>query len=169
MNPDAGVFSRAFDDLAVGDTFESSTRTVDEWEVLSFSALTGDHHPQHVDPAFARRSPFGERIAHGMLVLSLAVGLVPFDPERVIALRRLRDVVFKAPVRFGDSIRVRGEVARLNAVGEDEGIVSWTWRILNQDDVLVARAQVDVLWRRERTPVSNGFWGDELGLMAPPL
>ncbi len=64
--------------------------------------------------------------------------------------------------------------ARVAAVGEDEGIVGWTWRILNQDDVLVARAQVDVLWRRERTPAvagagAGGFWGDELGLTAPPL
>ena len=59
-------------------------------------------------PPGRRTPPFGERIAHGLLVLSIAAGLVPFDPQRVIALRRVRDVVFKRPVRFGDTITRRG-------------------------------------------------------------
>ena len=56
------------------------------------------------------RSRFGERVAHGMLVLSYAVGLVPFDPERVVALRGLDSVTFKRPVLIGDTIRVRSRV-----------------------------------------------------------
>ena len=56
------------------------------------------------------RGRFGERVAHGMLVLSYAVGLMPFDPERVVALRGLESVTFKRPVRIGDTIRVRSRV-----------------------------------------------------------
>ena len=58
--------------------------------------------------AVGRTGPFGERIAHGMLVLSYAVGLVDFDPERIAALRRIREVVFKRPVAIGDTISRRG-------------------------------------------------------------
>jgi acyl dehydratase len=82
-----------------------------------------------------------------MLVVSCAVGLVPFDPDRVIALRGLDDVVFKRPVRLGDTIRVKGAVIALRPIGEEAGLVQWRWSVVNQRDQLVARALVEVLWR----------------------
>jgi 3-hydroxybutyryl-CoA dehydratase len=140
-------WSDSFEQLAVGDRFESGQRTVCDTDVIVFSALTGDWHPQHCDPEWAARSPFGERIAHGMLVLSLAVGLVPLDPERVLALRRVGDVVFKRPVRLDDVISVSGEIAALRPVDAHSGLVEFVWQIRNQDGALVARASVQVLWR----------------------
>jgi acyl dehydratase len=131
----------------VNESFRSRDRMVTESDVTAFSALTGDWHPQHVDEAWAARSAFGERIAHGMLVVSLAVGLVEFDPERVVALRRLRDVVFKRPVRLGDAIHVEGDVASRRPVDDETTLITWTWRIVNQKDELVCRATVEVLWR----------------------
>ena len=95
-------WSDPFEQLSVGQRFESGERAVRDTDVIVFSALTGDWHPQHCDPEWAAASPFGERIAHGMLVLSLAVGLVPLDPARVLALRRVSDVVFKRPVRLDE-------------------------------------------------------------------
>ena len=77
---------------------------------MSFAALTGDWHPQHADAEWAAASRFGSRVAHGMLVVSYAVGLVGFDPERVVALRGLDGVVFKRPVTIGDTIHVEGAV-----------------------------------------------------------
>jgi acyl dehydratase len=138
-----------FDDLAVGQTFTTPARPVVQEDVDAFAALTGDHHPQHVDEAWAARSPFGGRIAHGLLVVSMAAGLVPFDPERVMALRRVGDVVFKRPVRPGDAIHVTGKVESLKAIDDEAGLVSLAWRVLDQDDRLVCRATVDVLWRRD--------------------
>ena len=111
-----------------------------------FASLTGDWHPQHCDPQWAADSPFGECIAHGMLILSLAVGLVPLDPQRVLALRRVSDVVFKRPVRFEEAIHVAGEIAALRSIDERSGLVDFSWQIRNQDDALVARAGVQVLW-----------------------
>jgi len=148
-------WSDPFERLAVGERFESAKRTVRDTDVIVFSALTGDWHPQHCDPEWAARSPFGERIAHGMLVLSLAVGLVPLDPERVLALRRVGDVVFKRPVRLNESISVAGEITALRALdasspgGETAGLVDFAWRIRNQDGALVCRASVQVLWRTD--------------------
>jgi acyl dehydratase len=127
--------------------FRSRGRTITEADVVAFSALTGDWHPQHSDATWAAESAFGERIAHGMLIVSFAVGLVDFDPEHVVALRRLRDVVFKRPVRLGDTIHVEGTVAESRVIDDETTLLTWSWRIVNQDDELVCRALVEALWR----------------------
>jgi len=142
-------FSAPFEDVPIGASFTSRGRTVTEADVVAFAGLTGDWHPQHSDAEWASRSAFGERIAHGMLVVSFAVGLVPFDPERVLALRRISDVVFKRPVRLGDTIHVEGTVAGRTRVTDEAGLVTWAWSVVNQDGRLVCRAKVDVLWAAE--------------------
>jgi 3-hydroxybutyryl-CoA dehydratase len=143
-----------FDDLRVEDEFETLSRVITEDDVLSFAALTGDLHPQHVDAEWARESLFGQRIAHGMLVLSYAVGLIPLDPDRVVALRALRDVVFKRPVRLGDAIRVCGSVEDLTGVNDSAGLVRCRWSVVNQRHELCVRADVDIVWRRDLDRVS---------------
>ena len=152
MTDASSFFAQYFDALSEGDRFVTRGRTVTEADVVSFAALTGDFHPVHTDAAWAARSPFGERIAHGMLVLSYAVGLVPLDPERVVALRRIENAVFKHPACFGDTIRVEGHVGKLAAVDDSLGLVSCVWKVLNQDAKTVLRATVEVLWRREGSP-----------------
>lgn len=129
------------------EPFVSRGRTVTEADVVAFSALTGDWHPQHSDATWAADSAFGERIAHGMLVVSFAVGLVAFDPERVVALRRIRDVVFKRPVRLGDTIHVEGTEADRRDVDDQTALVTWNWRIVNQDGELVCRVAIEALCR----------------------
>lgn len=128
-------------------------RTITEGDVSAFSGLTADHHPQHTDAQWAADSPFGERLAHGMLVLSCAVGLVPLDPERVVALRRIKDAVFKRPVRIGDTIHVEAKLAR---PAEGGGIEGWEWRVLNQDDELVMRVEVEAVVRDEEDGAGDG-------------
>jgi acyl dehydratase len=146
------LFARDFDDLRVGDAFATRGRTIGGGDVSLFAGLTGDHHPLHTDATFAAAHPFGGRVAHGMLVASCAAGLVPFDPTRVLALRRVRDVVFKKPVALGDTIRVQGALAGLSPLGDDAGLVTVELRVRNQDDALVCRMGVDVLWKRGPAP-----------------
>jgi len=143
-----------FDDLRLGDAMESSGRTVTEYDVVSFASLTGDWHPQHADAAWAAQSPFGRRIAHGMLVISYAIGLLPIDPRVVLALRSIDGAVLKRPVGLGDTIRVRAKVAGLRPLGDDAGLVTLAVRIVNQDGELVCRMEIVVLWRR-RAPASE--------------
>jgi acyl dehydratase len=131
----------------VNEPFTSRARTITEADVVAFASLTGDFHPQHSDAVWAADSSFGERIAHGMLIVSYAVGLVAFDPERVLALRRLRDVVFKRPVRLGDTIHVEGSEAESRPVDDETALVTWNWRIVNQDGELVCRVAVEALCR----------------------
>jgi 3-hydroxybutyryl-CoA dehydratase len=133
----------------VGEELNSSGRTITEADLVSFSSLTGDWHPQHADAEWAGAGRFGERVAHGMLVLSYAVGLMPFDPERVVALRGLDSVAFKRPVRIGDTIRVRSQVESVKRLDDEHALVTLAWRVTNQDGRAVARARVEALWRTD--------------------
>jgi 3-hydroxybutyryl-CoA dehydratase len=133
--------------LRPGDRFTTDARSVGEDDILAFAALTGDHHPQHTDPQWASDSRFGGQIAHGLLVLSFAVGLMPLDPERVVALRRVRDAVFKQAVSIGDVIRVEGEVAAARPIDDEHELVDVRLRIVNQADRLVVRANVELVCR----------------------
>ncbi len=153
-------WSAPFDDLEAGQAFATRGRTVTEADVVGFAALTGDWHPQHSDAVWAAESAFGERIAHGMLVISFAVGLVPLDPRRVVALRRLGDVVFKRPVRLGDTLKVSGRIAELSPVSDEAGLVTLGWSIHNQEAQLVCRARVEVLWSRDPRPEGDADAAD---------
>ena len=143
------MLSLPYDDLREGMAFTTRGRTMTEADVVGFAAQTGDWHPQHTDASWASESVFGERIAHGLLVLSCAVGLLEFDPERVVALRRVSDAVFKRPVRLGDTIHVEATVAGRSEVSDDAGLVALALRIVNQHGELVIRARAEVLWRRD--------------------
>ena len=147
-----------FDRLEVGTRVVTRGRTITEADLVSFSALTGDWHPQHADADWAAASPFGERIAHGMLVLSYGVGLLPIDPERVVALRGLRNAVFKRPVPIGSTISVEAEIAGLKRLDPGHGLVELALRVRDGDGKLVARAALEALWRRAPAegPGANG-------------
>lgn len=138
-----------FDRLEIGATTVSRGRTIAEADLVSFAALTGDWHPQHCDAEWAASGLFGERIAHGMLVLSYAVGLLAIDPERVIALRGVRKVVFKRPVAIGATIRAEAEISGLRPLDEGHGLVELAVRVRDADGRLVMRAVIEALWRRD--------------------
>lgn len=149
MNP----FSKPFEELEAGERFTTRGRTISESDIERFAQLTWDTHPVHTDEDWARSSRFGGRIAHGMLLLSFSSGLMPFDPERVVALRGVRDATFKAPVRPGETIRVEVELKDLRELDAEHGLVTLGWRVLAGGD-LAARATVDALWRRADMPTA---------------
>jgi 3-hydroxybutyryl-CoA dehydratase len=141
-----------FDRLPVGTSFQSRGRTITETDLVSFATLTGDFHPLHTDADWAAESLFGGRIAHGALLLSYCVGLVPFDPQQVVALRGFDRVAFKRPVRIGDTIRVEGEVTSKQELDGATGLVLFSWKVVNQRGEAVAVAKARVVWRRETDP-----------------
>jgi len=140
------TWSLPFEELEEGAPFSTRARTITESDIVCFASLTGDWHPQHSDAEWAARSTFGQRIAHGMLVVSFAVGLVPLNPERVIALRRIRDVVFRRPVRIGDTIHVDGRIAALRPATEEAGLVTISIDVVRQDGLRACGAKIDALW-----------------------
>jgi 3-hydroxybutyryl-CoA dehydratase len=144
--------SRDFDRLEVGTGFRSRGRTITEADLVGFSTLTGDFHPVHTDAEWASESLFGSRIAHGCLLLSYCVGLVPFDPEYVVALRGFEKVAFKRPVRIGDTIYVEGTVEAKKELDGATGMVDFGWKIVNQRGETAVVAKARAIWRREQDP-----------------
>ena len=106
-----------FEEFNVGDTVTSAGRTITEADIVSFAALSGDWNAIHVDAEFARSQMFGERIAHGLLGLSIASGLavrLGFIEDTVIAFMGL-DWKFRAPIKIGDTIHMRAADRREEA------------------------------------------------------
>jgi 3-hydroxybutyryl-CoA dehydratase len=140
--------SRDFDGLEVGGRFISRARTITEADLVAFSTLTGDFHPLHTDAEWAAASEFDGRIAHGMLLLSYCVGLVPLDPDQVLALRGFERVAFKRPVRIGDTIHVEGVLDSKQELDDASGLAVFSWKIVNQRSEVAALAKIRVVWRR---------------------
>jgi acyl dehydratase len=137
------VFDKYYEELAVGDRREFTGLTITETHVVNFAGVTGDHFGLHMDAEYAKTSPFGQRVAHGLLVLSCGAGLVPLHPGRVQAFLGMDKVRFTAPVFFGDTIHPVMEVLSK----EDKapgGIVVIDEKILNQRDEVVVRATIRI-------------------------
>jgi 3-hydroxybutyryl-CoA dehydratase len=101
-----------FDELAAGDSAEF-TKTVTETDVVLYAGITGDLNPAHMDEVSASAGRFGGRIAHGMLVagfISTVLGTRLPGPGTIYLSQSLR---FTAPVRLGDTVTARVEVAEL--------------------------------------------------------
>jgi acyl dehydratase len=98
-----------FSDFNVGDTFRSVGRTVTESDVCTFAGLSGDFNPLHTDAVFAAKTPFGQRIAHGMLIASISTGLgqtLGIFEGTTLALME-QSFKYKAPVFFGDTVHMQ--------------------------------------------------------------
>jgi 3-hydroxybutyryl-CoA dehydratase len=128
-----------FDDLAPGEEWTSELRIVNAADILTFADLTGDRNPVHLDPEFARTTPFRRCIAHGLLGLAIVGGLGwKTPPARTLAFLELREWHFRAPIFPGDAIRVRSRVVEKQFQGRGRrGMVVWEVVVLNQDDRVV--------------------------------
>jgi 3-hydroxybutyryl-CoA dehydratase len=142
-----------FEDHLLGNTTRTRSRTVTEADVVGFAGLSGDWHPLHTDVAYAAAGPFGERIAHGMLVLSIATGLAPLDVDTVQAFYGIDKLRFINPTKLGDTIHVVTEVVELVPRGESSGVVCNQVSIVNQHEQVVATAQFRMLVRRRAVEV----------------
>jgi acyl dehydratase len=141
-----------FEDVEIGFRFETPNRTVTEADLVAFAGVSGDFNPLHTDAVFAAGTMYGERIAHGALVLSLATGLrqrVGLFDGTLMGLLEIRSWRFIAPVRIGDTIRVVNEVTELRPTSKpDRGLMVQRVEILNQDDAVVVTGELVTLLRR---------------------
>jgi len=146
------MFDRYYDEISVGDRREFTGITITETHVVNFAGVTGDHFGLHMDAEYAKTTPFKQRIAHGLLVLSCGAGLVPLLPGRMIAFLGMDEVRFTEPVFFGDTIRPVMEVLdkRDKAPG---GIATIRETIHNQRDEVVVSAQIQI-WMGNRPAIA---------------
>ena len=102
-----------FEDYVVGSSHESYGRTVTETDIVAHAGQTGDFYPHHMDAEFCATQPFGQRMAHGTLILSMAVGMLAGEVNEESMSYGYDRVRFIRPVHIGDTIRARSEIIAL--------------------------------------------------------
>jgi 3-hydroxybutyryl-CoA dehydratase len=145
--PDApmGVY---FEDIEIGQRMVTRGRTITETDLVQFAALTGDYNPMHTDAEYMKQSVFGQRIAHGMLTLSYAIGQIyqlGWMERTILAFRGL-EMKFSLPVYIGDTlhseltVREKKEARRMGG-----GLVTAELKIINQDDKAVQSGEMTII------------------------
>lgn len=138
-----------FEEFKVGMQIVSPGRTITEADIVNFAGLSGDYNLIHTDEEYSKDSPFGRRVAHGLLGLSIASGLAVRTgvlEGTVLAFREINEWKFTKPIFIGDTIHVRmtvmetKELRRLNG-----GSVTIDLDVLNQHDETVMRGIWKVL------------------------
>jgi acyl dehydratase len=134
-----------FEEFEVGQMVSTPGRTITETDVVNFAGVSGDYNRIHTDAHYAKGHMFGQRVAHGLVVLSIATGLsvrTGFMEDTVLAFREISEWKFSRPVFLGDTIRVTMEIvdtkpiARLNG-----GSITLKVNVLNQDETVVQRGR----------------------------
>jgi acyl dehydratase len=125
-----------FEDYTIDEVRTSRGRTITEADIVNFAGLSGDFVELHVNEEYARRGPFGRRIAHGALIFSISTGLMvqmTSDHEAIVAFRGVDQLRFVAPVFIGDTIHVTRKAIEKNSKDGIRGLVAFETTVLNQD------------------------------------
>lgn len=137
-----------FEEFEVGDSVESVGRTITETDIVNFAALSGDWNLIHTDAEYVKSQKFGQRVAHGLLVLSIASGLavrLGFMEDTVIAFRGL-EWKFSKPVYIGDTVRLRVKVADKKPMERlGGGLVNFEMAVVNHEEQVVAKGIWELL------------------------
>jgi len=133
---------RFFEEFEVGYTVVSAGRTITETDIVSFAGLSGDYTQLHTNAEFARQGVFGQRVAHGLLVLSITSGQLVqlgFIRGTVLAFREM-SWKFSRPVFIGDTVHTTATVTKLRPMSKlGGGAVTFDVRVLNQENKVVQR------------------------------
>jgi 3-hydroxybutyryl-CoA dehydratase len=137
-----------FEEFEIGNEVISPARTITEADVVMFAGLTGDYNQLHTDEEFAKTTPFGRRIAHGLLVLSYSVGLLGrlgFIEGTALAFRELT-WKFSQPVFMGDTVHVKARCRELKPMARlGGGLVIFDLSVVNQEGKTVQKGEWHVL------------------------
>jgi len=138
-----------FEEFEVGQTFFSTGRTITESDIVTFAGLSGDYNQIHTDAEFAASTPYGQRIAHGLLVTAVASGLVMQSgiiEGTTLAFREINNWKFAKPTYIGDTVYVKAEVKNTKALRRlGGGAVEIALSVINQRDEVVMKGTWSVL------------------------
>lgn len=141
-----------YDDLSLGLEFKTKSRTVTEADIVNFAALSWDTNALHTDAEFARTTPFGERIAHGMLGLVIHSGLSQMLGIMEGTLLAFAGMTwsFLLPIKIGDTVHVVQRVKEMRETSKpDRGLVVLEKELVNQHGEIVQKGTTTVLMRRK--------------------
>jgi acyl dehydratase len=144
---------RYFEDFEIGERFTTEEREITERDIVQFADLTGDRNALHLDAAYAKTTEFGERIAHGLLGLSIASGLwvqLGLLEKTIIAFLGL-EWKFIAPVRIGDRVHViLSVIEKKETKRADRGIIRFGAIFLSKDKEAVQEGVWTLLIQRKQ-------------------
>jgi acyl dehydratase len=154
-----GVVGLYWEEWEVGREWETGGRTMTEAAIEICAGLSGDYNPLHTDEEFARKGPFGTRVAHGPLVYLFAAGLLyglHLYDDTLVAFLGFDKLHFTGPTRIGDTVRARIRVIdRRETSKPDRGVVTRSLQVLNQRDEVVLDAVQGFLIRRRPAEASD--------------
>ena len=137
-----------FEEFEVGLEIETAARTITETDIVNFAGLSGDFNFIHTNAEAARDTPFGQRVAHGMLVASISTGLAVqqgFIDGTTLAFREL-EWKFTKPVFIGDTVHVQIKVTETKAMARlGGGLVVFNARVINQGGDVVHKGVMKML------------------------
>jgi acyl dehydratase len=141
---------RYWDDIEVGESYETPARTITEADLVMFSALTGDYHALHTDAEYARSSIYGERIAHGLLGLAYLQGLETRVPTDLAAMGSLGWTIdFVGPIRVSDTVHGQCRIsAKRPSRKLDRGVVHVECLLVDHKGRILQRGEHRKLVRR---------------------
>ncbi len=138
------MFDRTYGAYQLGEQWQSFGRTITEADLVLFAAFSGDWYPLHTDQEWAAQGPFHQRIAHGMLILSVATGLMVFKPGIVLAFYGIDRVRFVRPTFIGDTVHVVLTATELEEKASG-GVVSCAMTVQKQTGEAVIEAAIKIL------------------------
>ncbi len=137
-----------FEEFAVGQQIATAARTITEADIVNFAGLSGDFNAIHTDAVYAANDTFGQRVAHGLLVQSIATGLMVQSgviEGTVLAFRELT-AKFSLPVFIGDTIHVQASVTETKGFRRlGGGNVTIKYGVINQEGKTVQRGDWTML------------------------
>lgn len=139
------MFNKYFENYQIGETWISKARTITETDLVMFSAFSGDWFPLHTDKEYAANTQFKQRIAHGMLVLSVSTGLLVFKPGIIVAFYGMENVRFKKPTFIGDTIHLEVKVIDIKDKDINTGIITTYVEIKKQTGETVVVDEMKLL------------------------
>lgn len=129
------------DDVEEGQSWISTARTITEADIVNFAGISGDFNPIHMDHEYARNTPYGKPIAHGLLTLAVTSGLsINSPPIRTLAFVSIKDWQFLEPVFIGDTIHIRSTLLEKEVRGRGRrALLTWQCEVLNQQEKVLQR------------------------------
>ncbi|MCH2538975.1 MAG: hypothetical protein MK000_01295 [Anaerolineales bacterium] len=138
-----------FEQFEVGMQIVTSSRTVTEADIVNFAGLSGDFNQIHTDAIYASTTPFGQRVAHGLLGVAIASGLAVqtgFMEGTILAFREIAQWKFSHPILIEDTIHVLLQVKDTKTMPRLKGgAVTMNLTVRNQKDETVQHGQWVVL------------------------
>lgn len=141
-----------YEDFNEGDVITTARRTVTEADVVSFAGVSGDFNPLHTDEEFMKTTPFGSRIAHGLLSVAIGTGLINqmgiFEGTNLALLEM--NIKYKGAVQFGDTIHLELKTLEKKETSKpNKGIITYEANVKNQKDETVVEMKWVLMMKRK--------------------